>query len=171
MSRLTPCRTSMRSPPRWNTLWRSRTVTRALDITAPFLNGGDPCTPPSSLRSARASVARSAAFARCDHRTFTLSPSLLTGGLRPAGPPYRRPRSPLRRLAPVAWLARGARSRDAITAPSPCHRLYLPGGFAPPDPPYRRPRSPLRRLAPVAWLARGARSRDAITAPSPCHRL
>src|ERR1043165_6436281 len=94
-----------------------------------------------SLAASPASSGRVAgsrcSFAGCDHCPFTLSPSLLTGGLRPAGPPYTRPRSPLRRLAPVAWLARGARSRDAITAPSPCHRLYLPGGFAPPDPPTR----------------------------------
>src|SRR5262249_33191776 len=35
----------------------------------------------------------------------------LIRGASPLGLPYTRPRSPLRRLAPVAWLARNARSR------------------------------------------------------------
>src|SRR5262249_39279094 len=33
ISRLTPCSTSIRSPPRWYTLWTFRTVTRESDIT------------------------------------------------------------------------------------------------------------------------------------------
>jgi hypothetical protein len=37
-------------------------------------------------------------------------------GASPLGLPYTPPRSPLCRLAPVAWLARGARSRDHFAA-------------------------------------------------------
>src|SRR5688572_23403477 len=35
-------------------------------------------------------------------------------GASPLGLPYTRPRSPLRRLTPGAWLARVARSRDCL---------------------------------------------------------
>src|SRR5262249_37893506 len=60
------------------------------------------------------------------------------------GLPYSVARSPLRRLAPLRWLARDARSFSREASP-----LGLPDSVA---------RSPLRRLAPLRWLARDARS-------------
>jgi hypothetical protein len=36
---------------------------------------------------------------------YVLSGHLLSGGLRPAGPPFTLSRAPLRRRAPFAWLA------------------------------------------------------------------
>src|SRR6185503_18577646 len=57
-----------------------------------------------------------------------------------------RSRSPLRRLAPIAWLVRGAHSRRGPSA--------SPSRF-----PDTRARSPRRRLAPIAGLVRGAYSR------------
>src|SRR5205085_3934244 len=107
----------------------------------------------------------------------------LIRGASPLGLPYTRSRSPLRgstdahralsnvegrRLAPIAWLARGARSHGVCEIASRLIRGASPLGL-----PYTRARSPLRgsadahralsnvegrRLAPIAWLARGARS-------------
>jgi len=42
--------------------------------------------------------------------TYLRRESVLSEGLLPLGLPYTRSRSPLRRLAPIAWLARHARS-------------------------------------------------------------
>ena len=48
---------------------------------------------------------------------------MLAGGLRPAGPPYTLTRSPLRRLAPFAWLPRFR----SVAGP-----VFQPWGVAPP---------------------------------------
>ena len=83
------------------------------------------------------------------------APPLLIRGASPLELPYTRSRSPLRRLAPIAWLARGARSRSLWRFP-----LRLP---------YTRSRSPLRRLAPCAW-ARSAALARALSGASPKKR-
>ncbi|HEX5473197.1 MAG TPA: hypothetical protein VFX12_00935, partial [Vicinamibacterales bacterium] len=64
--------------------------------------------------------------------------TILNRGASPLGLPYTLARSPRRRLAPAAWLARGARSPA-----DSCQPLGLP---------YTLARSPRRRLAPAAWL-------------------
>src|SRR5262245_55426464 len=70
------------------------------------------------------------------------APPIFLRGASPLGLPYTRSRSPLRRLAPIAWLtrSRSLAPRDPTASP-----LGLP---------YTRSRSPLRRLAPIAWLTR-----------------
>ncbi len=71
--------------------------------------------------------------------------------------PYTRSRAPLRRRAPFAWLARGA-------------RIYR--GASPLELPDTRSRAPLRRRAPFAWLARGAHHLSRGFAPrTPLHAL
>src|SRR5258708_8272002 len=94
ISSVTPWRTSIRWPPRWNTLWRSRTATREFDmITAPFLTGGlrpagPPYTPARGGPVPRsACVAHSLPLVRRGYCTLTLSPSFSYRWLRPAVPP------------------------------------------------------------------------------------
>src|SRR5918996_1571240 len=76
--------------------------------------------------------------------TFRFSSSttgiILNRGASPLDLPYTLSRSPLRRLAPFAWLA-SLRSLASSQRASPL------------DLPYTLSRSPLRRLAPFAWLA------------------
>src|SRR5258708_5604823 len=66
-----------------------------------FVRRASPRRTPLHAPSLAASPARSVRVAH----SLTLV-RFLSGGLRPAGPPYTLPRSPLRRLAPFAWLTR-----------------------------------------------------------------
>src|SRR6266571_1406822 len=59
--------------------------------------GGPPGSWPARAAARRDRVAHSLTLVRS---------STFSGGLRPAGPPYTLIRSPLRRLAPFAWLTR-----------------------------------------------------------------
>ena len=102
-------------------------------------------------------VARShGSLAPCNERQVYEMASSLIRGASPLGLPYTRPRAPLRRRAPVAWLARGSlapwNERQVYEMASSLIRGASPLGL-----PYTRPRAPLRRRAPVAWLARTAR--------------
>ena len=106
-----------------------------------------------------------------DHREPGLFPTLHVNFLRGASPlglPYTRPRSPLRRLAPGAGLARTARSPLAgspgarsHSARSATRRLPVsPRGFA--------PRTPLHAPSLAAPPARSlARDRHSIHRPGP----
>ena len=95
-----------------------------------------------------AAVTSSSVAIRCSSLT-----SNLIRGASPLGLPYTRSRAPLRRRAPIAWLARGARSHLGMT-----DRVYetacsLIRGASPPGPP--------------CWLARGGPSpRSALQAHS-----
>src|SRR6185437_4336845 len=87
--------------------------------------------------------------------------SSLSGGLRPAAPPYTLPRAPLRRRPPLACAHRVISQRGASPRRTPLHapscaaspapsarvrasRHLSAGGFAPPHPPTR---SLVRRFA------------------------
>src|SRR5262245_47889699 len=48
-------------------------------------------------------------------------------GASPLGLPYTRARAPLRRRAPIAWLARDARSRSLRPAAQPLAQIGAPG--------------------------------------------
>src|SRR5262245_9618876 len=80
----------------------------------------------------------------------------------PLGLPDTLSRAPLRRRAPLAWLARRARSRPRRTGISETAPSLMRPAFA-----LRAPdtlcRAPLRRRARLAWLARRARSRPRRT--------
>ena len=91
-----------------------------------------------------------------ERQVYEMASSLIRGA-SPLGLPYTRPRAPLRRRAPVAWLARTARSLLGTSVRFMRWLLVLSEGLRPSDSPYTRPRAPLRRRAPVAWLARTAR--------------
>ena len=91
---------------------------------------------------------------------------LLIRGASPLGLPYTRSRSPLRRLAPIAWLARAARSLFA----SPLGRPHT----RPPSRATARPRRSLGGGGPLA--ASPGRSRGSLAVVSgrveavPCGR-
>src|SRR4029453_12195683 len=119
---------------------------------------GEGGQPPVRLRQA----------VHCHHRIGHLEEeSLSAGGLflhflysYPGGrlrcappPPTPLARSPLRRLAPLRWLARAARSLCPAASP-----LALPHTLA---------RSALRRLAPLPWLPRAAPPPPPPPAPPP----
>ena len=87
------------------------------------------------------------------------SASVSNRGASPLGLPCTRPRSPLRRLAPGAWLARGARSRGRGFAPrTPPH---APSLAAPPA--SRRARGSLAALAALPGLRAAGASAPRIS--------
>src|SRR5262245_5267401 len=71
--------------------------------------------------------------------SFVVDLSTLHRGASPLGLPYTRPRSPLRRLAPAAWLAR-ALARDVAFAGLDMIRVTRGRHEHPPD------RGPLRAI-------------------------
>src|SRR5260221_8336964 len=83
--------------------------------TAMFIlfRGASPRRTPLHAPSLAASPARSVRVAH----SLTLV-RFLSGGFRPAGPPYTLPRSPLRRLAPFAWLTHAVRPPHVHRHPS-----------------------------------------------------
>src|SRR5262249_10192870 len=111
---------------------------------------------------------------QCHERSF------LIRGASPLGLPYTRPRSPLRRLAPVAWLASLRSRASCLATPFPPAQPLRPplqapvprlaslrsraSCLAPPCPPAQPLRPPLQ--APVACLA-SLRSRASCLA-TPC---
>src|ERR671913_2150268 len=86
----------------------------------------------------------------------------LIRGASPLGLPYTRSRAPLRRRAPFAWLARGARSRWTAIGVAVYWIAFR--GASPLGLPYTLSRAPLRRRAPFAWLA-SLRSLAVLTSP------
>ena len=90
--------------------------------------------------------------------------NILIRGASPLGLPYTRSRAPLRRRAPIAWLAslRSLAPGNDPRAHSVISRIARQGlpaanilirGASPLGLPYTRSRAPLRRRAPIAWLA------------------
>src|SRR5262245_9974938 len=83
----------------------------------------------------------------------SLDRSSLIRGASPLGLPDTRSRAPLRRRAPLAWLARPARSQLGIGDRFMRQLLVSSGGLRPPDPLTGSLAGP-HRPAPLARLPR-----------------
>src|ERR671914_99531 len=113
------------------------------------VRGASPRRPPLHAHSRGPHDPRSVRVAH-SLRSFASDPSCVSGGLRPAGPPYTLTPGGPTIPAPFVWLTRCARSLLIHHA--------CPGGFAPPAPPTHSlagtPQSPLRSCGSLAALVR-----------------
>ena len=101
----------------WHSLRLHNVSKNQVDLGVRQRNREDSVTTPKVARISRLRQKRASreSFSNCRYEVATPGASTIFRGAWPRGLPYTVTRSPLRRLAPFRWLARGAHSQPQAT--------------------------------------------------------